>query len=397
MMALNVPELRFPEFNGEWEGKPFGNICQIKKSKYNPENEKESLKCIELEHLSQNTGKILGYCDSKGQNSIKNRFEKGDVLFGKLRPYLRKYWLAKFDGVCSSEIWVFDGKEISNDFLFQLIQSNKFNYISNISSGSKMPRSDWKYMKHVKFKIPSLTEQEKTASFLSKIDEKIEKLEKKQELWETYKKGMMQKIFSQELRFKDENGENFLDWEEKKLVDMLKLIRNGFSGNQVNHVTNFPVTRIETISSGKINFNKVGYVSKIDKSYKLQEGDILISNINSVQHIGKLAYFNSEKPLYHGMNLLLLRFNKNYDKRFLYYFLSFYKKWFEKMCCQAVNQASINQDTIKKFPAIIPKNIGEQQKISDFLLVTENKIAKTEYELKLFNNFKKGLLQQMFI
>ena len=124
MMALNVPELRFPEFSGEWEEKQFGNICQIKKSKYNPENEKESLKCIELEHLSQNTGKILGYCGSKGQNSVKNRFEKGDVLFGKLRPYLRKYWLAKFDGVCSSEIWVFDGKEILNDFLFCLLYTS---------------------------------------------------------------------------------------------------------------------------------------------------------------------------------------------------------------------------------------------------------------------------------
>lgn len=126
----------------------FGEIAELRKEKFNPGTSNEIKPCLELEHSEQVTGKINGYVPSSEQKSIKNVFYKGDVLFGKLRPYLRKYWLAKFDGVCSSEVWVLKpkSKDVSNEYLFNLIQTNDFIQAVNVSSGSKMPRLDWHYI-----------------------------------------------------------------------------------------------------------------------------------------------------------------------------------------------------------------------------------------------------------
>src|SRR5690554_4019024 len=123
----------------------FGKIAERSKLKYNPKSSTENYPCIELEHLSQGSGILIGYVDSSLQKSVKNKFNKGDVLFGKLRPYLKKFLLAPFDGVCSSEIWVLEGKKVSNKYLHYLIQTSKFNYEVNKTSGSKMPRADWEY------------------------------------------------------------------------------------------------------------------------------------------------------------------------------------------------------------------------------------------------------------
>src|SRR5690606_3864692 len=135
------------------------------------------------------------------------------------------------------------------------------------------------------------------------------------------------------------------DWENTTLGQLCCLIRNGFSGNQINQTTDFPVTRIETISNGEFDFTKIGFVKIIDESYRLLEGDILLSNINSIKHIGKVAYFRSKRPLYHGMNLLIIRINSENDPKFIFYYLQKDKSWFEKMASQAINQASINQST----------------------------------------------------
>ena len=105
----------------DWEVMEFGNFAELQKGKYVPVND-EVKKCLELEHFNQISGTINGWLNSSEQKSTKNIFYKGDILFGKLRPYLKKYWLAEFDGVCSSEVWVFKPKKINcnNVFLFYL-------------------------------------------------------------------------------------------------------------------------------------------------------------------------------------------------------------------------------------------------------------------------------------
>jgi type I restriction enzyme, S subunit len=113
----NIPQLRFKGFEGEWENSKFGEIATNKSGKFNPAKENNFIKCIELEHLGTENGQLLGFIDGNNSGSIKNKFNEGDVLFGKLRPYLKKYLQAPFEGVCSSEIWVLKGIKITNSFL----------------------------------------------------------------------------------------------------------------------------------------------------------------------------------------------------------------------------------------------------------------------------------------
>ncbi|MDI6452124.1 restriction endonuclease subunit S [Peloplasma aerotolerans] len=151
-------------------------LISISNEKYNPLKENLDYKCIELEHIEQETGKIIGYTESKNLKSIKNKFKVNDVLFGKLRPYLRKYAYPSFEGVCSSEIWVLKANKriIDNHYLFYLVQTSRFIRFSNLSTGSKMPRADWTLLRDIEFKVPFLEEQKKIANILATWDRAID-------------------------------------------------------------------------------------------------------------------------------------------------------------------------------------------------------------------------------
>lgn len=152
------------------------NFVSVSKEKYNPASGKD-FPCVELEHIDKETGILNGHTRSLLQASIKNRFYKGDVLFGKLRPNLRKYAQPDFDGVCSTEIWVLnaDPKKCSKDFLFYLIQSERFIQTACKTTGSKMPRADWEFLSQEPFYLPPLAEQKKIAAILRTWDDAIEK------------------------------------------------------------------------------------------------------------------------------------------------------------------------------------------------------------------------------
>ena len=163
----------------KWVKVEFNEIATLSKQKFNPQKEANDRLCVELEHIEKETGRLIGTINSAGQLSTKNAFRTGDVLFGKLRPNLRKYIHCDFDGVCSSEIWVLNAQEKTNShFLFYLIQQEKFIRSACITSGSKMPRADWAVVSEVPFPLPPLPEQKAIAALLSTWDEAIEKTER---------------------------------------------------------------------------------------------------------------------------------------------------------------------------------------------------------------------------
>lgn len=200
MQKFFLQEVRFKKGDGsdypEWEEFLFIDIVALSKDKYNPKS-KEQYKCIELDNIEQGTGQIKGYVNSSEQSSIKNVFRIGDILFGKLRPYLRKYAKPDFDGVCSSEIWVLHPNKdvVCTDFLYYLVASNSFIAASNVSSGTKMPRADWNLVSNMYFEIPSLEEQQKIADCLSSIDEVIQIKKQKLKIWKNIRKGLLQQMF----------------------------------------------------------------------------------------------------------------------------------------------------------------------------------------------------------
>jgi type I restriction enzyme S subunit len=387
-----VPELRFKEFSGEWEEKELEYLIEISKKKINPKTDNKNYKCVELEHLSQNSGLLLGFTNSKEQQSIKNYFEENQVLFGKLRPYLRKFWKSDFVGVCSTEIWVLNGKKFLNSYLFQFIQTNKFNQIANISSGSKMPRADWSFMKDYPFYYPSLQEQEKIANFLSSVDKRIEQLTKKVELLKKYKKGVMQKIFSGEIRFKNENGEDYPDWVEKKIKDVL--VESKILGNKGNIAK-----KITVKLWGKGVFEKKDILegSENTQYYKRKAGQLIYSKLDFLNCAFGIIPDNLNE--YEStIDLPCFDIKQNSEPVFLLEYIkqkSFYKKYGEK--ADGSRKAKrINQPEFLQMPIPLP-SLPEQTKIANFLSSIDEQIEQTQKSLDKTKEWKKGLLQKMFV
>lgn len=198
--------VRLPGFKDDWDFVKLNEVVGLSTEKYNPIISDIDYICIELEHIEPFSGRLIGYTSSKRQKSIKNVFHKGQVLFGKLRPYLRKYLKPEFDGVCSTEIWVFDckTKRIIGDFLFYLVQSDNFINNANLSSGSKMPRADWDHVRNITIPLPSIPEQTAIAQILSTADREIELLEKELEETKLQKKALMQLLLTGIVRVNDQ-------------------------------------------------------------------------------------------------------------------------------------------------------------------------------------------------
>lgn len=373
----NVPKLRFKEFSEEFEYDILDELFTITSKKFDPTKHTDVKKCVELEHLSQETGNLLGYTNSNEQASIKNSFEKGQVLFGKLRPYLKKFWQANFDGVCSSEIWVLNGKKLTNNYLYHLVQTHKFNQISNVSSGSKMPRADWQYMSQIPFSYPSKQEQEKIASFLISVDTKIEQLTKKEALLSSYKKGAMQKIFSDEIRFKADDASEFCAWEEKKLGDIGKIYQPK------------TISQTDLTEEGYDVYGANGIIGKYIEFNHEYEQIAVTCRGNTCGTVN----FTKPKSWITGNAMVVnLDTSINAIKSFLYYQLSFADLSY---LITGSGQPQITGD-IKNHKVYLP-SIEEQTKIANFLSSIDSKIKQVKNQLNSTKEFKKALLQQMFV
>ena len=173
----------------------FSEIARRRKEKYSPDSGVE-YPCIELEHIEQGTGRLLGSVSSTTQSSIKTAARSGDVLFGKLRPYLRKFAFAEQDIVCSSEIWAFIPSEyVIPKYLYYLVQTEHFLRVANISSGTKMPRAEWANIEKEPFDIPCILIQEKIVSILEAIDKKICTSGDSLRMLINFREGLLQQLF----------------------------------------------------------------------------------------------------------------------------------------------------------------------------------------------------------
>ena len=187
------------------------------------------------------------------------------------------------------------------------------------------------------------------------------------------------------------------EWEVIFLGNLLSRCANGLTYN-VSIASGIPVTRIETISTGKINYMKVGYIPDGSgyEPFLMQKGDILYSHINSLSQIGKVAYYNDDKKIYHGMNLLLLRANNCLDKQYLYYILSteHMRHVAQVIAKPAVNQASISISDLKRVKVPVPP-LAEQKKIAEVLEIWDKAIEKQTQLIDKLELRKKGLMQQL--
>ena len=386
--VLNVPNLRFPEFQGEWEKCTLEDVINFSTTRVNS-SELNKDNYVSTENMLQDyQGIVKAKSVPEDVNVVS--FSCGDVLISNIRPYLKKVWKATFNGGCSSDVFVLKANDnIESDYLHYVIANDKFiNFVMSGTKGVKMPRGDKKQMETYSLSLPQIQEQHKIARLLSLLDERIATQNKIIDKLQSLIKGINQSIFM---------NNNVINY---KLGEVCG-IRSGYSGNQLLSKKGLKVSRIETISGHKVNLERVGYVAPFESSenYRLRVGDILFSNINSVEYIGNTAFIDKDYDLYHGMNLLRLTPNNMVVIPFYLYLLLNTNRMlnrFKTICNKAVSQASINQTELGKTVVQIP-DINAQEQICKFYQTLYDKLESEKYANSLFQKQKQYLLRQMFI
>ena len=191
-----------------WKKYKLGDVARLLKKQYSP-NQEDDLAYIGLEHIEQQTLRLNGIGKSSKVTSQKFKFSSGDILFGKLRPYFRKVYRPKFDGVCSTDIWVVRAKEgFEQGFLFYFVANQDFiNEANSGSSGTRMPRADWDHLSKTEWNIPeSIEVQRRIAAILSVLDDKIEMNRQTNQMLEAIAQAIFKEWFV-DFRFPGATGE----------------------------------------------------------------------------------------------------------------------------------------------------------------------------------------------
>ncbi|HDA2386367.1 TPA: restriction endonuclease subunit S [Staphylococcus aureus] len=406
----NVPELRFPGFEGEWEEKKLGEVTDrvIRKNK-NLESKKPLTISGQLGLIDQTEyfSKSVSSKNLENYTLIKN----GEFAYNK--SYSNGYplgaikRLTRYDsGVLSSLYICFSIKsEMSKDFMEAYFDSTHwYREVSGIAvEGARnhgLLNVSVNDFFTILIKYPSLEEQQKIGKFFSKLDRQIELEEQKLELLQQQKKGYMQKIFSQELRFKDENGEDYPDWKEKKLGDITEQSMYGIGASATRFDSKNIYIRITDIDekSRKLNYQNLTTPDELNNKYKLKRNDILFARTGA--STGKSYIHKEEKDIYNyyfAGFLIKFKINEQNSPLFIYQFTltSKFNKWVKVMSVRS-GQPGINSEEYAKLPLVLPNKL-EQQKIAKFLDRFDRQIELEKQKIEILQQQKKGLLQSMFI
>ena len=407
MNKVNVPQLRFSGFDGEWEFKTLSEVSsKITDGTHDtPKPIKKGIPFLTAIHIKDGFVDYNNcyYLDEEVHNSIYKRCnpEKDDLLIVNIGAGTATCAINTVDYEFSLKnvALVKPHKALVNGKFLAQIQRKKSSKIFNqLTSGGAQPFLSLKEIGRLQISFPSLPEQQKIASFLSAVDEKIQQLSRKKQLLEQYKKGVMQQLFSGKLRFKDENGKDYADWEEKKLGEVCSNISYGMNAAATAYDGQNKYLRITDIdeTSNGLNLDKLTSPDgKLEDKFRVKEGDLLFARTGA--SVGKsYLYRKTDGILYFAG--FLIRFNvKKAIPAFVYLQTqsSKYDKWVKIMSMRS-GQPGINAEEYKTFEILFPC-LEEQQKIANFLSNIDIKIENTNQEINKMQNFKKGLLQKMFV
>jgi type I restriction enzyme S subunit len=382
-----VPKLRFKGFDEDWKSKNIGSILTIGSGR-------------DYKHLGSGNIPVFG---TGGLMTMVDKFlyEGATVCIGRKGTIDKPMY---FEG----KLWTVDTLFYTHSFvesnpkyvfnLFQKIKWKEHNEASGVPSLSKTT------IEKIKVAIPTLPEQQKIASFLSVVDEKIQQLTRKKELLEQYKKGLMQQLFSGKLRFKDENGKTFPKWEEKRLGD-IGVTFNGLTGKtKENFGEGKPyIQYMQIFANSKIDITKCGFVQIGDNENQpcVQYGDVFFTTSSETPNeIGTCSVLlEIVEEMY--LNSFCFGFRPNSLEQFIPNFASYlfrngiFRKKIIKLA-QGSTRYNMSKVQLLKLKVLLPSKI-EQKKIANYLSNIDNKIESVTKQITQTQTFKKGLLQQMFV
>ncbi|MDZ5612372.1 restriction endonuclease subunit S [Enterococcus cecorum] len=383
------PKVRFREFTGEnapdWEQRKFIDIVE----RLNKTEDNVKLPRIEFEDIVSGEGRLNKDLNTKKDDRKGIFFDENNILYGKLRPYLRKWYYARFAGVAIGDFWVL--KIINNNhplFIYYLIQTEKYQRVANDTSGTKMPRSDWKKVSESLFYIPNINEQKKISTIFNIIDNLITLHQRKLEQLEQLKNTLLSKMFPKsgtnipEIRFS-----GFTDaWKQRKLGEVVN-ITMGQSPNSENYTENpddnILVQGNADLKNGRV-FPRV-WTTQITKT--AEKGDLILSVRAPVGSVGKTDY-----DVVLGRGVAGIKGNE-----FIFQMLGkmnidgYWNKYSTGSTFESINSNDIIDAQI-----VLPKE-DEQIKLGIFLHQLDEIITIHQRKLEQLKNLKQTLLNKMFI
>jgi type I restriction enzyme S subunit len=385
--VAQVPQLRFPEFSGEWEEKRFDSLYPTVRNGFvgvaTPYYVEEGVPYLQGKNIKSgaiNRNGLVYINESFHQKSKKSQLRQNDIVMvqsghvGECAVITEEFE----DTNCHALLVSTPTHDIDSKFYINYFYS-KFGRkkIYRITTGNTIKHILSSDLKIQTVSNPSYQEQQKIAAFLAAVDSKIEQLSKKQELLKEYKKGLMQQIFSQVTRFKADDGCDFPDWEEKKLGDV-----------SVRGTSNISANQLEDNNGDYKIYGAAGHLKNIDF---YTEEDCYVAIVKDGAGVGRIMLLESKTSVLG--TLAIIKAKQGNDINFLYWLIQTinFRKYVVGSTIPHIYYRDYQAEKLR-----IP-SLSEQTKIANFLSFIDSKIEQVGKQLDESKQFKKALLQQMFV
>ncbi|PWK16951.1 type I restriction enzyme S subunit [Arcicella aurantiaca] len=398
----NIPRLRFPEFTNDWEIKKLGAIAEKINSGKTPLGgesvyTEEGILFIRSQNVKDNllSYENATYIPEDVNDSMKNSIVKSkDILLNITGASLGRSCVVPEEftiGNVNQHVCIIRINKNNEPFFIQPILSSEKgqNLFLSLQTGSGREGLNFQSIKGIELSFPTLPEQQKIATFLSTVDEKLQALKKKKSLLETYKKGAMQKLFSQNIRFKDDEGNDFEDWEVKTLGEVANITMGQSPSSNSYNSENMGIALIQGNADIQNRLSSPrNWTTEITKECKI--GDLILTVRAPVGAVAKSIHNACI-----GRGVCAISNTSDSNIEYIYQFLlDFETKW--SSLEQGSTFTAVSGVEIKKLGVNLP-TLPEQTKIANFLTAIDEKIDKVDTQIKQTELWKKGLLQQMFV
>lgn len=398
------PKLRFQGFHDDWEEKKLGEISTVYSGGTPKSTVKEyyqgNIPFIRSGEIHSNMTE-LAITHEAIENSSAKWVNKGDLLYAMYGATAGDVSISKIKGVINQAILCINTNQ-NKKFIEQYLTLNKDKYLTMYLQGGQGNLSS-QLIKNYNIFLPSILEQEKIGAFLSQLDDRIEKQEQKIALLKERKKGWMQQLFSQTIRFKDENRQDYPAWEEKQLGE----IGNTFTGLSGKTKEDFGhgdakfITFVNVLNNTIAKCNGVDNIEIDKKQNEVKYGDIMFTTSSETpEEVGMSSlWLGKDSNIY--LNSFCFGYRLNDEVDISYHYLAYLlrsqnvRKQFIKLA-QGISRYNISKTKVMDILISTP-SLPEQEKIAEFLSKQDELIEKEEEKLSLLKEQKKGLIQQMFV
>ncbi|WP_350254777.1 restriction endonuclease subunit S [Bacillus halotolerans] len=389
-----VPEVRFEGFNGDWEERKFSNIV----GRVSKQSNDATLPKVEFEDIVSGEGRLNKDILKKFDARKGIVFEPNFILFGKLRPYLKNWLLPNFKGIALGDFWVFEPKNSYSIFNYYLIQTDKYQIVANLSSGTKMPRSDWKTVSETEFRIPSIEEQTKIGNFFKQLDDTIAFHQQELTTLKQTKQGFLQKMFPKEgesvpeVRFLGFDGE----WEEHRLGEVFEQTSNYVNPREEN-LELWSLTVENGLTPKTERYNREFLVKKEDQFKSVSDNEFIYNPMNMT--LGAVDLNLTGKKVAVSGYYITMKTTDIYDSKYFGIWLKtplaikMYKLY---ATGSLIERQRVQFPTFSQIKALVPSK-EEQTQIGNFFKQLDDTIALHQRELDALKETKKAFLQKMFV